>query len=141
MNSSQKKTHLLINLLSINYLLVMVAYIMMIPRIDSWKESIVFLALIVISGLSMGVANKLFLPILIDSYSPKYDTKIKNQLWGLFLRILSGAIGLVVFIVIASFSSTIIFVTTGFYLIVLCLGFINDGKTFDKYHEKLTINN
>ena len=140
MNISIKQTRFLMFVVSINSALVLFAYVLMTPKLDSWKEMLVFIVLLISSIILNRSLTKLLLPILIDSYSPRYSTKTKNQWWGVFLRLASGLVGLMFASMVLPITPTILLITTAFYLIIVSLGFVNDGKSFEKYHNKLNSN-
>ena len=139
MNITVKEAKYLINIVSINTTLTLFAYLLMMKKMQTWQEFVVFFGLMINGFVLARAATKICLPILKGYYEPRYDSKLKNQLWGLFLRVASGLAGLIFAVFILPVTKNIFIFATTIYAIIVLLGYVNDGKTYDKYIAGKTI--
>jgi len=142
MNISQKSIKIIYWLASLNFFVGFLLIILLKPEHYTWQAGIVItMFYIVILSLYFYVI-KIFRPIIQahTSAKPRFDTRIKSQLWGGFIRLISGiaGIGTVAILLQLSFSTYVI--AAVIFLGVMVAGFINDGKHFDEFQRGTVYN-
>ena len=69
-----------------------------------------------------------------SSRGPRFNSRIKNQLWGLLNRTVSGVVGLGLVAVFLPVAKESIYFGAAVYAVIVIGGFFNDGKRFDEHH-------
>jgi hypothetical protein len=135
MKISLKTMKILGWLVTFNFLVGFMLVSQLKPEAYTWRVAtlqVMFYCIIV--GLLIYI-SKVFGKAIISgssNHEPRFDSRIKNQLWGLLLRTVYGAMGLGF---VAVFLPQPIGVTVAaalLYGVVLLGGFVNDGKRYDK---------
>ena len=137
MNLSLRSMKIVYWLVTLNVMLGFVLAHQLRPEIFTWQIAIVQ-TLFYIIGAGLFVYVSRVFPKAINAASPKsaprFNSRIKTQLWGLLIRAIWGAIGLGFIAVVLPLQYDTFLFTLVVYAVVMIGGFINDGRGYDKHH-------
>jgi hypothetical protein len=135
MNISLKSLKIIFWLVTFNALLGFMLVSQLKPEVLTWRLAtlqIMFSTIII--GLYFYVFRVFGKDVVTtpSNFEPRFNSRIKTQLWGLLMRTVWGAIGLGFVVVLLPLQYVAILVSVLVYAAVMIGGFINDGKSYDK---------
>ena len=134
MDISLKSMKIVYWLVTLNLMLGMMLVSQLRPENSNWRiATVLIMFYIVVLGLFYYV-NKLFGKAISSTYEPRFNSRTKNQLWGLLVRTVNGAIGLGIAALFLQLTPGVILLASVLYAVVVFGGFLNDGKRYDEYH-------
>ncbi len=141
MNLSYKTIEFLYLLALVNFLLTLSLLIQFQPEMVTTKYAIIAGAVFLVSlALLFRIAKIHHAAFRArPRLEPRFDTRLKEQLWGIWIRLISGAAGIGLVAFLADLPLWGLLYASVFYLCVMVAGVIFDGRRFDDFHHEASL--
>lgn len=142
MNISQKSIKIIYWLATLNIFVGILLVTLLKPVHYTWQAGVVITVFYIVILSMYFYVIKIFRPIIQAhaSTKPRFDTRIKSQLWGVLIRLISGVAGIGTVAILLQLSFSTYAFAAVIFLGVVVAGFINDGKHFDQFQRGAVYN-
>jgi hypothetical protein len=141
MNLSYKTIELLYLLALVNFLFALSALIQFQPEIVTAKY-------VITAGAGLLVSLVLLFRIMKIHHAanraqprlePRFNSRLKEQLWGMWIRLVSGVAGLGLVALLVDLPLWVFLCGCALYFCVMVGGIIFDGRRFDDFHHEASL--